>query len=54
MALFYFQPRIPDDVYTPPKQHTQDELDALRVPMDKRDRCKDMYADFRKCITVVH
>ena len=51
MALFYYDARIPTDVYKP-REHNQDELDALRIPMDKRDRCKDIYADFKTCILV--
>ena len=53
MAFFYYDARVPDDVHTP-KEHTQDELDALAIPMDRRDGCKDHYAEFKKCILVQH
>ena len=40
----------PDDVYTP-KEHTAEELDALHIPLDRRDEtCKNYYAEFKKCI----
>lgn len=51
MAYFYFDARIPDDVFEP-RKHTQDELDAMLIPMDRRDGCKDFYAEFKKCIMV--
>ena len=51
MAYFYYDARIPDDVFKP-REHTQDELDAMLIPMDRRDGCKDYYAEFKKCITV--
>ena len=44
---------VPDDVYEP-KTHVAQELDALKIPMDRRDGCKDFYADFKKCIMVQH
>ena len=53
MSFFFYGPRIPDDHFTP-KTHSQDELDSLRVPPDKRDRCKDYFAEFKTCVTVVH
>ena len=53
MAYFYYDARIPDDKFTP-KEHTQDELDAMLIPMDRRDGCKDFYAEFKKCIAVQH
>ena len=43
----------PDDVYEP-KTHRQEELDALKIPLDRRDGCKDHYAEFKKCIMVQH
>ena len=53
MAYFYYDACIPDDKFTP-KEHTQDELDAMLIPMDRRDGCKDFYAEFKKCIAVQH
>lgn len=53
MSFFYYDARKPDDVFTP-RQHTQDELDAMLIPMDRRDGCKDNYAEFKKCIMVQH
>jgi hypothetical protein len=53
MALYYYGVRTPDDVFEP-RKHSQDELDAMRIPMDKRDRCKDLYAEFKTCILVQH
>mmetsp|Transcript_2538 Transcript_2538/g.4260 ORF Transcript_2538/g.4260 Transcript_2538/m.4260 type:complete len:97 (-) Transcript_2538:46-336(-) len=53
MSFFYYDPRVPDDVFEP-KKHIQEELDALKVPMDKRDSCADNYAEFKKCIAVQH
>ena len=53
MSYFYYDARIPSDKYTP-KEHSNDELDALRVPIDKRDRCKNLYAEYKTCILVVH
>ena len=53
MALFYYDIRKPDDKFVP-KEHTQDELDAMQIPMDRRDGCKDFYATFKKCIMVTH
>ena len=53
MALFYYDARKPDDKFEP-KMHTQEELDALQIPMDRRDGCKDFYATFKKCIMVQH
>ena len=44
---------VPDDVFTP-KKHEPEELDALKIPMDRRDACKDNYAEFKKCIMVQH
>ena len=51
MAFFYYDPRVPDDKFEP-RSHTQDELDALQIPVDRRDSCKDFYASFKKCIMV--
>ena len=53
MAHWYYDIRKPDDIFEP-KVHTQDELDAMQIPMDRRDGCKDMYATFKKCIMVQH
>ena len=53
MAYFSYDVRVPDDTFTP-KVHTQDELDAMQIPADRRDDCKDFYATFKKCIMVVH
>lgn len=53
MSFFYYDARVPTDTYKP-RQHTQDELDALLIPMDRRDGCADNYAEFKKCITVQH
>ena len=50
--LFYvFFKLVPDDVFTP-RVHLQEELDAVKVPLDRRDKCKDYYAEFKKCILV--
>jgi hypothetical protein len=65
MSFFYYDVRgkliwvrlivliyiVPTDKYEP-KEHRQEELDALKVPLDKRDSCKNYYAEFRKCIMV--
>ena len=51
MAFFNYDVRIPDDEFKP-KEHTIDELDAMLVPMDKRDSCKDYFVEFKKCILV--
>jgi hypothetical protein len=51
MAFFYYDARVPTDSYAP-KEHTIDELDAMLIPMDRRDGCKNFYADFKKCIMV--
>ena len=51
MAFFSYDIRTPDDTFEP-KVHTQDELDAMQIPMDRRDNCKDFYATFKKCIMV--
>ena len=53
MAYYTYAIRVPDDVYTP-KEHTIDELDAMQIPMDRRDTCKDYFAEFKKCIAVQH
>ena len=53
MALFYYDIRRPDDKFEP-KMHSADELDAMQIPMDRRDGCKDFYATFKKCIMVQH
>lgn len=53
MAFFSYDARIPSDVYEP-NEHNQDQLDALGIPMDRRDGCKNYYADFKKCILVQH
>ena len=64
MSFFYFDVRgkffiqnfitlflVPDDEFVP-KKHLQEELDALKIPLDRRDACKDNYAEFKKCIMV--
>ena len=43
----------PDDEFVP-KTHIREELDALKIPPDRRDSCKDYYAEFKKCIHVQH
>ena len=53
MAFFYYHVAIPDDVFKP-KEHSQEELDALLIPIDRRDGCGDFYAEFKKCIAVQH
>ena len=53
MSFFFYDARKPDDKFTP-REHTQDELDAMLIPMDRRDACKDYYAEFKKCILVQH
>lgn len=53
MAYYTYAIRVPDDVFTP-KEHTIDELDAMQIPMDRRDTCKNHYAEFKKCIAVQH
>ena len=64
MAYFYYhasskflismqQSIVPDDVFNP-KEHTREELDAMLIPMDRRDGCANNYAEFKKCIMVQH
>ena len=53
MAFFYYHAAIPADVFHP-KEHSQEELDAMLIPMDKRDGCANYYAEFKKCILVQH
>ena len=53
MAFFYYQPHIPDDVFKP-REHSKEELDAMLIPIDRRDGCMDYYAEFKKCILVQH
>jgi len=53
MAFFYYDVRVPTDVFVP-REHTTDELDALLVSPANRDSCKDNYAEFQKCIVVQH
>ena len=53
MALWYYDIRVPNDKFEP-REHTQDELDAMQIPVDRRDSCKDFYATFKKCIMVQH
>lgn len=53
MSFFYYDARVPTDTYKP-RHHTQEELDALLIPIDRRDGCADNYAEFKKCITVQH
>ncbi len=44
---------MPSDTYTP-KKHAPEEMDALKIPPEKRDGCVDLYCDFKKCIGVQH
>ena len=38
-----------------PRQHCAEELDALKIPQDRRDvTCRDYYAEFKKCVMVQH
>ncbi len=53
MSFFYYDVRVPDDKYQP-KKHSIEELDALKLSQDKRDTCRDYYAEFRKCTMVQH
>ena len=53
MSFFYYDVREPDDHFTP-KKHRREELDALKIPLDRRDTCSDYYAEFKKCIAVQH
>lgn len=53
MAFFYFDARVPTDTYTP-REHVQEEYDAMLIPQDRRDGCKDFYMDFKQCIMVQH
>jgi hypothetical protein len=53
MSFFFYDARKPDDKFEP-RVHTQDELDSMLIPMDRRDGCKDYYAEFKKCILVQH
>lgn len=53
MSFFFYDARVPDDKFVP-RVHTQDELDAMLIPMDRRDGCKDNYAEFKKCIMTQH
>lgn len=53
MSYFFFDARVPTDTFEP-RKHTQDELDAMQIPLDRRDGCKDHYAEFKKCIMVQH
>ena len=50
VLTFMIVPIEPDDKFVP-KEHTQEELDALHIPLDRRDAtCKNYYAEFKKCI----
>ena len=49
--IYVWYQSVPDDEFVP-KKHLQEELDALKIPMDRRDACKDNYAEFKKCIMV--
>ena len=40
---------VPTDEFVP-KEHLREELDSLLIPIDRRDGCKDYYAEFKKCI----
>ena len=53
MAFYNSDVRKPDDVFEP-REHTNDELDALGVPPEKRDACKNFNAEFKKCIAATH
>ena len=53
MAFYTYEVRKPDDVFEP-REYMQEELDALAIPMDRRDGCKNYYAEFKKCIAVQH
>jgi IMP cyclohydrolase len=53
MAYFTYDARVPTDEFVP-RKNTQEELDAMLIPMDKRDSCADNYVEFKKCIMVVH
>ena len=53
MSFFFYDARVPDDKFVP-RQHTQEELDAMLIPMDRRDSCGNHYAEFKKCIMVQH
>jgi hypothetical protein len=53
MAFFYYDVRVPDDVFTP-REFCDDELDALLVAPDRRDSCKNYFAEFKMCIAVQH
>ena len=44
---------MPNDTYEP-KKHENEELDALKIPLQYRDGCGDYYAEYKKCIGVVH
>ena len=53
MSFFNYDARKPTDSDTyVPREHTQDELDSMLIAMDKRDGCKNFYAEFKKCIMV--
>eukprot|EP00831_Metopus_contortus_P008957 TRINITY_DN13456_c0_g1_i5.p3 TRINITY_DN13456_c0_g1~~TRINITY_DN13456_c0_g1_i5.p3 ORF type:complete len:111 (-),score=3.24 TRINITY_DN13456_c0_g1_i5:186-518(-) len=43
-----YKPTIP---FTP-RKHLSEELDALGIPEDYRDRCVDYYAEYAKCVHV--
>jgi hypothetical protein len=51
MSFFYYDPRVPTDKFEP-RKNTQEELDAMMIPLDRRDGCKDYYVEFKKCIMV--
>jgi len=53
MSFFFYDARVPTDSYEP-REHTQDELDGMLIPMDRRDTCGNYYAEFKKCILVQH
>jgi len=53
MSFFFYDARVPDDKFVP-REHTQEELDAMLIPMDRRDGCKNNYAEFKKCIMTSH
>ena len=55
MSFFTYDVRVPDDTLKlPEREYTPDEIDAMLVPLDKRDRCVNNYVEFKKCIMTTH
>ena len=55
MAFFTYDTRMPDDEFKhPAREYSADEVDAMLVPMDKRDRCVNQYIEFKRCILTTH